>query len=489
MAEVPIKDDEQVSKFEAAVERIESLAEAEFSKSVETGEDQRSESEELLESVDTAPLEASGEAEDATIMLADSELPAESLDSDETEIPEIEAIIGQDDNSSEADDTTDAELDELVLEIGGSAEDELENDSPNEDKSIKEEFESYAVEDSIPVSNEVDAVELVTDDSDQTESVATGDYTFGKDDEDKAELEKTDVMPENAGIANENEEEEFTEEPVIAASEEKTEEPQSDIMPEKAAVSEIDEVRSVEKSENSGPAIITESNRSSFSVPIIVGAAVLGMGLIGLGVFAYSLNSQIAELRTNLVALDSRIKSLEVSKEGKMNAMALFSQANERVNRLVTKVNRISNEVVDLKRKSQELSDNKTVETPLVKSGSFSGKTPVAQSQIKQMITEKGKKPDLITQIPSSKGAPEIVNNQQQGWVVNLVSVRDQKLAEKLRSEFQSKGVPTEQQKVEINGKAMYRLRAVGFATKREADKFGAQAIKKLRLKSFWVAR
>ncbi len=75
-----------------------------------------------------------------------------------------------------------------------------------------------------------------------------------------------------------------------------------------------------------------------------------------------------------------------------------------------------------------------------------------------------------------------------QGWIVNLLSFKTVRSAEKVRNQFAAKGIHTQPHPVNINGNRWYRLRAVGFPTRRKAVEFGNTAKSTLGLDTYWLA-
>ncbi len=90
--------------------------------------------------------------------------------------------------------------------------------------------------------------------------------------------------------------------------------------------------------------------------------------------------------------------------------------------------------------------------------------------------------------VQADQASMEVKQQQKNGkWIVNLVSFRNQGNADKLQKQMQAKSIPVEKQTTKLNGKPIYRLRVSGFQSKKEADRFGSNTIKKLNLKSYWI--
>jgi cell division septation protein DedD len=75
------------------------------------------------------------------------------------------------------------------------------------------------------------------------------------------------------------------------------------------------------------------------------------------------------------------------------------------------------------------------------------------------------------------------------GWVVNLVSFKQDWYARKKAAEFKNKGIPVEVAPIKVKGEQWYRLRVTGFKTKYEAGSYASRAKKALNLSSVWVAQ
>jgi len=55
--------------------------------------------------------------------------------------------------------------------------------------------------------------------------------------------------------------------------------------------------------------------------------------------------------------------------------------------------------------------------------------------------------------------------------------------------EFRSKGIPAEQQRIEIDGKRIYRIAVSGFSTRGQANDYGQKVIKELGIDGYWVSQ
>lgn len=94
-------------------------------------------------------------------------------------------------------------------------------------------------------------------------------------------------------------------------------------------------------------------------------------------------------------------------------------------------------------------------------------------------------KPAAQSAKPSPQPAAKPASGQ---WVVNLASLTDAKSAEAELADLHKQGINASRQVVEMSGRTWYRLRVTGFASKAEAEAYGAGLKDKLGLKP-WVAR
>lgn len=241
-------------------------------------------------------------------------------------------------------------------------------------------------------------------------------------------------------------------------------------------------------------------HKKQWNMPVVASIGFCSV-VICLGVLAwsnYNLYSENQKMEASLQDLESKLAS----------AKPLYLNTNKRVDRLIGQMTQmhkavlqlndqnyslfvkgepdylpndfiaLSNLTVALQRKIDSLSEqhditrqaeNKRISQPTVKE-----RTAMKQNQASDA--------DSLAQKVNNKKAVKSGK-----WIVNLVSLRNKRNADKLHKQFQSQSIPVEKQTVNLNGKPIYRLRVSGFRSKKEADKFGTKTIKQLNLKSYWI--
>jgi len=72
-------------------------------------------------------------------------------------------------------------------------------------------------------------------------------------------------------------------------------------------------------------------------------------------------------------------------------------------------------------------------------------------------------------------------------WVINLVSLYDQAAADRFAQRAKSMGIPVEQDRTLVKGKAVWRLQVSGFDSRDQASAYGDANKTKLSLKNVWI--
>lgn len=80
-------------------------------------------------------------------------------------------------------------------------------------------------------------------------------------------------------------------------------------------------------------------------------------------------------------------------------------------------------------------------------------------------------------------------NKSSGPWVVNLMSLNDRKVAQQQQARFSRKGVDTVIVPAKVKGKQWYRVRVVGFKTRKQAKKYADSVQTRLSLAGTWVTR
>ncbi|MBT8117288.1 MAG: SPOR domain-containing protein [Gammaproteobacteria bacterium] len=96
-------------------------------------------------------------------------------------------------------------------------------------------------------------------------------------------------------------------------------------------------------------------------------------------------------------------------------------------------------------------------------------------------------KVSMVTPPVSSKAASE--GDAEGIWVVNISSYNYQSMARRKLQEFKDKGVIAEVHPVTINGKPMYRIRATGYESRKEAKTWLSLLQDRLGVDSAWVSK
>jgi len=168
---------------------------------------------------------------------------------------------------------------------------------------------------------------------------------------------------------------------------------------------------------------------------------IMAAGLVGLAFYTHELQSKINVQNSNNAA----------SKD-----LATTSEIQKRIGILVTEVSKLNSAVFHFHGKGSDSSD--ILGTKQTSSELNSQKRPVST-------------------VP------------QKRWTVKLVSVGNKKAADQLQVEFRSKGIPAEQQRIEIDGKRIYRIAVSGFSTRGQANDYGQKVIKELGIDGYWVSQ
>ena len=168
---------------------------------------------------------------------------------------------------------------------------------------------------------------------------------------------------------------------------------------------------------------------------------IMAAGLGGLAFYTNELQSQINAQRSNNVASQD---------------LATISEIQKKIGILVTEVSKLNSAVFHFHGKGSDSSD-------------------ILEN--KQTSSELKSQKGLVSTLP------------QKHWTVKLVSVGNKKAADQLQVEFRSKGIPAEQQRIEIDGKRIYRIAVSGFSTRGQANDYGQKVIKELGIDDYWVSQ
>ena len=104
--------------------------------------------------------------------------------------------------------------------------------------------------------------------------------------------------------------------------------------------------------------------------------------------------------------------------------------------------------------------------------------TPTAVS----MVAPPAIKPPVSSKAATDGGTEGI-------WVVNISSYNYQSMARRKLEEFKDKGVSAEIHPVTIKGKPMYRIRATGYGSRKEAKTWLSLLQDRLGVDSAWVSK
>ncbi len=98
------------------------------------------------------------------------------------------------------------------------------------------------------------------------------------------------------------------------------------------------------------------------------------------------------------------------------------------------------------------------------------------------MVAQPAIKPPLSSKAATNGGAESI-------WVVNISSYNYQSMARRKLEEFKDKGVSAEIHPVTIKGKPMYRIRATGYESRKEANTWLSLLQDRLGVETAWVSK
>lgn len=244
--------------------------------------------------------------------------------------------------------------------------------------------------------------------------------------------------------------------------------------------------------------------------------AILVLFVAGIGLFGYWQKERVDDLQSTVSKFKASIEANALVYKRSADSLLKTEDTNKRIDGLVTKVDRLTGVVDHLNQRLKAGSDkNSTLDLSSLKEFSqLSESVALLERQVNELnaIKKKEKKnsnkslnghpqPTQSLTIPQSSNAEieklyqktvnkRISDSRNAGkWIVNLASARTKKTIEKIKTEFENKGVFVQQKRVLINGKRWYRLQVSGLATKSEAQRFGEQAKTRLGLKSFWIER
>jgi len=235
------------------------------------------------------------------------------------------------------------------------------------------------------------------------------------------------------------------------------------------------------------------ANRSENKSPprtlVIVGFVISIIALFGIGLLNYRLQSQFEKLNSTIVSMEGQLKGLKNAQGLDVDPIALSTRTNKRIDELVAQVNKLNGALVHLNVRGDDGATQKNDESSPVELSALYGMISSLEQEFQQFKVEKGAMGVTKVQASASPKVLEPAINKKRLWSVKLMSVRRESLANRLMSEFQAKGIPAEKQVVTVGGRAMYRLGVDGFASKNKATEYGIEAIEVLGLDSYWIAR
>lgn len=85
--------------------------------------------------------------------------------------------------------------------------------------------------------------------------------------------------------------------------------------------------------------------------------------------------------------------------------------------------------------------------------------------------------------------ADEIPEPVKGNWVINIASYANENIARRKLAQMQQQGVDVELVTAEVNGKAIYRARVFGFASRREASAASTEIKSKLGIEEIWITK
>ena len=225
--------------------------------------------------------------------------------------------------------------------------------------------------------------------------------------------------------------------------------------------------------------------------------AIILICLLGLFLYSYRLQNYSNELRLPILSLEERISANNLPSPDRLPAQNVLTEINEKYLILEKKVSEIAKADISGKIPVRSLGSvieqkddalYQTLEKRLV----------IIEQQLSKQPSEPATRIDspVLVEKKSIAQDPKQIDKtlttnpvaDHQGWVVNLLSFKTMRFAKKVRNKFAKKGIYTQTHQININGNRWYRLRAVGFPTRRKAVEFGDSAKSTLGLKTYWLA-
>jgi hypothetical protein len=111
--------------------------------------------------------------------------------------------------------------------------------------------------------------------------------------------------------------------------------------------------------------------------------------------------------------------------------------------------------------------------------------TPDVRSRVKKPLAESAGVP--VSHGMTSDAKPAQRESKGGRWVINLLSDPNAALAERFAVRAHNRGIPVEQNQVEVKGRTVWRVQITGFATAREARAHAVEVKEKLHLKEVWI--
>lgn len=79
------------------------------------------------------------------------------------------------------------------------------------------------------------------------------------------------------------------------------------------------------------------------------------------------------------------------------------------------------------------------------------------------------------------------VENSDVEWIINLLTLSNKQSADEMTNKAHSLGFPVVQEKVDVNGQSVWRLRLFGFDRKSDAEEYAANIKQQLNIDKVWI--
>ncbi len=115
---------------------------------------------------------------------------------------------------------------------------------------------------------------------------------------------------------------------------------------------------------NDGATHRTKSKSAPRSL-VITGFVILLISLIGIGLLNYRLQSQVDRLNTTIVSMDAQIKDLKISKGRGVDSVSLSTRTTKRIDKLVAQVNKLNGALIHLNGREERAPRNQDKSSPI----------------------------------------------------------------------------------------------------------------------------